>query len=97
MIAEDPLANSGANVNNMVVTLTKQAAGIGPITAPLEQRFAGGYVFAKNLLTPAGSWTVDVAVQRPGAYDATASFHVNFPQEIDESDAHSTDRTFGSL
>ena len=97
VIAEDPLANSGANVNNMVVTLTNQSAGIGPITAPLEQRFAGGYVFAKNLLTPAGSWTVDVAVQRPGAYDATASFHVNYPQEIDESDAHSTDRTFGSF
>ncbi len=95
VIAADPVTNSGASVNNMVVTLTNQSAGVGPITAPLEERFAGGYVFAKNLLTPAGNWSVDVAVQRPGAYDSTASFPVNYPQEVNESDTHSTDRTFG--
>ena len=95
VIAEDPVTNIGADVKNMVVTLTNQAAGVGPIVAPVEQRFAGGFVFGKNLLTPGGMWAVNVAAQRAGAYDATASFNVNYPREIRESDAHSGDRTFG--
>ena len=97
VIAEDPLTSTGAEVKNIVVTLTNQAAGVGPIVAPVEQRFAGGFVFGKNLLTPGGIWAVNVAAQRAGAYDATASFNVNYPQEIKESDAHSADRTFGSF
>jgi putative copper export protein len=95
VIAEDPVTKTGTDMKNMVVTLTNQAAGVGPIVAPLDQRFAGGYVFAKNLLTPAGNWAVDVTAQRSGAYDATASFNLNYPQEINEGDAHSVDRTFG--
>ncbi len=92
---EDPQKGAGTNVKNVVVTLTNQAAGIGPIVAPAEERFAGGYVFAENLLAPAGTWTINVTAQRTGAYDAVASFNVNYPQEVTESDAHSEDRTFG--
>ncbi len=95
--AEDPLTKTGADVKNIVVTLTNQAAGVGPIVAPVEERFAGGFVFGENLLTPPGLWSVNVAAQRAGAYDATASFNVNFPEDVKESDAHSTDRTFGSF
>jgi copper transport protein len=95
--AEDPLTKTGADVKNMVVTLANQAAGVGPIIAPVEGRFAGGFVFGKNLLTPAGIWEVNVTAQRAGAYDASASFNVNYPREIMESDAHSADRTFGSF
>ena len=95
--AEDPQTKAGANVKNMVVTLTNQAAGIGPIVAPIEERFAGGYVFNENLFSPAGTWTINVTAQRAGAYDAAASFNVNYPQEIAASDAHSEDRTFGSF
>jgi methionine-rich copper-binding protein CopC/putative copper export protein len=94
---EDPLKKGGADVKNMVVTLTNQAAGIGPIVAPVEERFAGGYVFDEKLLAPAGTWTINVTAQRAGAYDATASFDVKYPQEITESDAQSEDRTFGSF
>jgi copper transport protein len=97
VIAEDPLTKTGADVRNIVVTLTNQAAGVGPMVAPVEERFAGGFVFGKNLIAPGGMWAVDVAAQRAGAYDATASFNVNYPQEIRESDAHSADRTFGSF
>jgi copper transport protein len=97
VIAEDPLTKAGADVKSMVVTLTNQAAGVGPIVAPVEKRFVGGFVFDKNLLTPAGMWAVNVAAQRAGAYDGMASFHVNYPQEIMESDSHSADRTFGSF
>ena len=95
--AEDPQKKAAADVKNMVVTLTNQAAGIGPIVAPVEERFAGGYVFDENLLAPAGTWTINVTAQRAGAYDAAASFNVNYPQEITESDAHAEDRTFGSF
>ncbi|MGA7791648.1 MAG: copper resistance protein CopC [Candidatus Acidiferrales bacterium] len=95
--AEDPQKEAGANVKNMVVTLTNQAAGIGPIVAPVDERFAGGYVFAENLLAPPGTWTINITAQRTGAYDAAASFNVEYPQEITESDAHAEDRTFGSF
>ena len=95
--AEDPQKKAGADVKNMVITLTNQAAGIGPIVAPVVERFAGGYAFAENLLSPAGTWTINITDQRAGAYDAAASFNVNYPQEITESDAHAEDRTFGSF
>jgi methionine-rich copper-binding protein CopC/putative copper export protein len=95
--AEDPTKNTGADIKNMVVALTNQAAGIGPIIAPVQERFAGGYVFDENLLSPAGTWTVNLTAQRAGAYDASATFNVNYPQEITESDAHAEDRAFGSF
>ena len=97
LTAEDQAKKTGANVNKMVVTLTNPAAGIGPIVAPVEERFAGGFVFDEKLLAPAGDWTIDVTAQRAGAYDAVASFHVNYPREIAESDAHAEDRSFGSF
>ena len=95
LTAEDPATGTGANVKNMVVALTNQAAGIGPIIAPLVERFDGGYVFPENLLSPPGIWTVGVTAQRTGAYDATASFQINYPQAIAQSDARAEDRTFG--
>jgi methionine-rich copper-binding protein CopC/putative copper export protein len=93
--ATDPTRKAAADLKRMVVTLTNQAGGIGPIVAPVEERFAGGYVFARDLLAPAGAWTINITAQRADAYDATASFHVNYPQEITASDAHALDRTLG--
>ena len=95
--AEDPLKSVGVDVKHLVVTLTNQAAGIGPIVAPVEERFVGGYVFGEDLLAPAGTWTIDVTAQRAGTYDAAASFKVNYPGEIAESHAHAQDRTLGSF
>jgi copper transport protein len=95
--AEDPQRKGGADLKNMVVTLTNQAAGIGPIVAPVVERFTGGFVFSENLLSPAGNWTISITAQRAGAYDAAASFNLNYPHEITESDAHAEDRTFGSF
>jgi len=93
--AEDSLTKTAADLKSVVVTLSNPAAGIGPIVAPVAERFAGGYVFDENLLAPAGIWTINITAQRAGAYDATASFQLNYPREITESDAHSADRTFG--
>jgi hypothetical protein len=91
----DASTATAADVKNMSVTLTNRAEGIGPIVAPVVQRFAGGYVFDENLLSPAGAWTINVLAQRTGAYDAAASFDLNFPREIAESGKRSRDRTFG--
>ena len=38
---QDPLKENGPSVKNMVVALTNQAAGIGPILAPVKERFCG--------------------------------------------------------
>ena len=95
--AVDAQTKAGADVTNIVVTLTNQAAGVGPIVTSVEKRFPGGFVFGKNLLAPPGIWSVDIVAQRAGAYDATASFNLNYPEDVKESDAHSTDRTFGSF
>ena len=95
--AEDSQTKPVADLKSLVVTLSNTAAGVGPIVAPVAPRFAGGFVFDENLMAPAGNWTVNIAAQRTGAYDATASFQVNYPQEIADSDARSSDRTFGSF
>ena len=54
-------------------------------------------MFARNVLAPAGTWTINIDAQRADAYDATATFPINYPQEIAASDAHAVDRTFGSF
>ena len=95
--AVDPIKKNSADVKDMVVTLTNRAAGIGPMVAPVEQRFAGGFVFSESLLAPPGNWTIDVTTHRAGPYDSAASFSLDYPKEITESDAHSEDRTFGSF
>ncbi len=81
----------------MSVTLGNPAAGIGPIVAPVAERFAGGFVFDEKLLAPAGNWTINIAAQRAGAYDATAAFQIDYPMEINAGDAHSADRSLGSF
>jgi hypothetical protein len=95
--AADSLTQTAADLKSMVVTLSNPAAGIGPIVAPVAERFVGGFVFDGNLLAPAGNWTINITAQRAGAYDSTTSFQINYPREISESDAHSADRTFGSF
>src|SRR5437764_1517057 len=72
--AKDQSKGTAVDVRSMSIVLGNQAAGIGPIVAPAEERFLGGYVFDENLLAPAGVWTINIAAQRAGAYDATASF-----------------------
>ncbi len=84
-----------SSVNELVISLSNPEKNIGPISAPLEQRFVGGYVFEQNLLSPAGNWKVAITGQRSGAYDAVADFAVNYPDEIISSSTHAQDRHFG--
>ncbi|MEK7650115.1 MAG: copper resistance protein CopC [Patescibacteria group bacterium] len=66
-------------VRNTIVTLTNSAYNIGPIVAPIEKRFDGGYAVPKEVITPAGAWRFDVTAQRDGVYDAVASYESNWP------------------
>jgi copper transport protein len=95
LVVAERAKENPTDVTKMAVMLTNRGAGIGPIAAPLEQRFAGGYIFDQKFLAPAGTWTIDVTAQRAGAYDASASFQVKYPADIDDSDAHTQDRLFG--
>jgi copper transport protein len=95
LVVAEGVKENPADVTKMVVTLTNRAAGVGPIAAPLQQRFAGGYIFDQKLLAPPGIWTIDVTAQRASAYDASASFQVNYPGDINTSEAHTQDRSFG--
>lgn len=97
----DSQSNSGAgpksDVKNLVVAITNRTAGIGPIVAPVEEIFFDGYAFDQSLLAPPGIWTVNITAQRDSAYDSAASFILNYPQDIIETDAHAEDRTLGSF
>jgi methionine-rich copper-binding protein CopC len=69
---------------NIVVTLTNEEKGIGPIVAPLEKRFPGVVVFPKKTLSPAGVWKIDVTAVRPDSYDTVASFTIKHPSDLEK-------------
>ncbi len=83
------------SLNDIVVTLTNDEKGIGPIVANTEERFVGGYAFSQNLLSPSGKWKIDVSARREGSYDSVASFLVDYPKEIVTTRIDPDRRTFG--
>jgi len=87
-------SKTSPDIHKLTITLTNSEKNIGPVIVPIEQRFLGGFVFDQELLSPQGVWKIDITAQRPSAYDAVASFAVNYPGEIDFAKAHSQDRSF---
>jgi putative copper export protein len=77
----------------IIVALTNEDEGIGPIVARTEERFPGGYVITGNQLTPPGRWRLEVTAQAQNSYDATATFRIQarLPVGVDST------RTFDSL
>jgi len=82
-------------VNNVVVKLTNEEKSIGPLVAETQERFPGGYVFPRNTLTLPGTWRVDVLALRQQAFDASASFMLNYPGDIDQARVATEHRLFG--
>lgn len=82
-------------LKGIVVTLTNEEESIGPIVAETEQRFVGGYALPQKLFSPPGKWKVDIAAQRDGAYDAVASFTLNYPDDIEKTRLDPNKRTLG--
>jgi len=87
--------NPDSAVNNLIVRLTNEEKGIGPIVIQGEERFPGGYVIPKNSFSLPGQWQVTIIAQRPQAFDATASFTVNYPSDIDATRVDPEHYSFG--
>lgn len=93
----DAMESEEASLTDIVVTLTNEEKGIGPIVAKTEERFLGGYVFPASSLTPQGVWNIGIAARREGFYDAVASFSVDYPQELETAVKDSDSRSFGAF
>lgn len=79
----------------VIVKLTNEERGIGPLIVPVEERAPGRYVFSQSMIPLAGTWRVDVLAQRPGAFDATASFSFVYPDAVAASRIDPNIRSFG--
>jgi copper transport protein len=65
------------NINAVFLRFTNPEARIGPIVATLEKRDnSGNYSAVGGYLSQTGNWTLDLIVQRIGAYDLNHSFDV---------------------
>lgn len=67
---------------NAVITLENRTERIGPLVVEAEQVAQGRFVLPRSELSLPGEWVVGVAAQRPGSYDAVASFVFQYPEEI---------------
>ncbi len=83
------------NLTNLIVSLKNDEQSIGPLTAPVEEYFPGGYVFPTSLLSPPGPWHITITAQRADKYDAVASFNLNYPQDIEATHVNPDRRSFG--
>ncbi|MDP3779452.1 MAG: copper resistance protein CopC [bacterium] len=92
VVVSDPKGNPPIETT---VSLTNQEKGIGPIVVSIEKRFPGGYVFPRNAFSLPGAWQVNIVARREGAFDATGSFSLTYPQDIDGSRIDPEHRSFG--
>ena len=86
---------NNASVADVVVRITNEEKGILFLTVPSTERFPGGYTFPRNSFSLPGVWQVAIAAHRSGAFDAVASFTVNYPSEIDVTRVDPERRSFG--
>lgn len=91
----DNKSKSELPLTDLVVTLTNEEKGIGPIVVDTEQRFIGGYIFPTSLLSPHGSWNIDISARRSGVYDSVASFSIDYPRELEATLVNPDTRPFG--
>ncbi len=80
---------------SMTVTLENREKNIGPLVAKTEERFPGGFVFAKDNLSSPGTWTVKVTEHLPHQFDANALFTLDYPADILAVHRYDETRRFG--
>ncbi len=93
----DENSKKEAIVDNTVITLTNSEKSIGPIIVPLTKISAGGVIFPRALLSPAGTWNIHITAQRSGHYDAIGAFTISYPAEIAASRVDANSRSFGTF
>ncbi len=87
--------SSGNTPFETIVSLTNQEKGIGPIVVSTEERFPGGYVFPRSAFSLPGSWRINIIARRVAAFDATTSFDLKYPENIEGSRIDPEHRSFG--
>jgi len=92
---QDERPKTPVPIKDIVITLSQEEERIGPVVPEVEKRFEGGYVFSKNFLSPPGLWKLEIVARRLGAYDATATFQVEYPRELETTKVDPNKRTFG--
>jgi copper transport protein len=93
----DEKTGTGVAVTETVVTLQNPGKNLGPLVAETEHRFEGGFTFGRDALSIPGVWTVDITARRTEAYDAVASFTLDYPAEIEASRIGASERPVGSF
>ena len=74
----DSAGSSPKNINAVFLRFTNPEARIGPIVATLDKvDDSGNYSAIGGYLSQNGNWTIDLIVQRVGAYDLNHSFDAN--------------------
>src|ERR671925_1026714 len=74
----DTAGSSPQNINAVFLRFTNPEARIGPIVATLDKvDDSGNYSAIGGYLSQNGNWTIDLIVQRVGAYDLNHSFDAN--------------------
>ncbi len=92
------IASGGSGqVKNMVVTLREEEKGIGPVVAVLSKRSDHSFVFPKADMSVPGRWKIEVTAQKAEGYDATASFVLDYPHELEHNQLDGAHRVFDRL
>ncbi|HEY1248364.1 MAG TPA: CopD family protein, partial [Nitrososphaera sp.] len=75
----DADGSSPQNINAVYLRFTNSEARIGPIVATLNKTSSesGNFSAVGGYLNQMGNWTIDLIVQRVGAYDLNHSFEAN--------------------
>ncbi|OGZ45758.1 MAG: hypothetical protein A3C84_00590 [Candidatus Ryanbacteria bacterium RIFCSPHIGHO2_02_FULL_48_12] len=84
-------------VHKITLTLTNEAAGIGPIVAllPPVDRATWEYTLAKADFNPPGVWKVALDAEQHQGYDAVGYFTLDFPKEVADRYRAVTERQLG--
>jgi copper transport protein len=86
LMLRDAAGSSPQNINAVFLRFTNPEARIGPIAATLDKTDddSGNYSAIGGYLSQPGNWTIDLIVQRIGAYDLNHRFEAT----IEASPAH---------
>lgn len=87
--------NPGNDVSDTIISLINEEKGIGPIVIQGQERFPGGYVIPKNSFSLPGKWQVNITAHRSRMFDASTSFALDYPHDIDATRLDSEHYSFG--
>lgn len=91
----DAKTHAPVPLRRLIVQLTNEERGIGPLDVETQERYDGAYVFPRSALSFPGVWRVEMIAQRPETFDAAASFTVAYPNDVESTRIDPEARSFG--